>query len=325
MQGIDRIVWIDYSKVIGLLFVICAHLYTVHGTGEENLIRTYIYGFHMPFFFFVSGMLFKPRTNGLADSLLRNFKSLLVPYLIFNFIFAIIYGIIDNTVISNIFKIPIHIIKGEGNACKASWFIACLFNIKCFFDILYYKGWLNIGIILTFIFSFVLVYVDIKGNWFYLASTVFGLFFYWVGYFSKKYIQRLKFRNVFCILSAILCFTISYVFTLYNGKVSMYSANVGNSIILFYTNAMIGSMGIIWLGMGIESNRKYIVSASCASLGVVLLHMCFVDIVKMFIRNIDGSYMFFIINLICSVLIYCICVILYQIMNKYIPIVWGKF
>ena len=87
-----RIIWIDYAKVIGIFLVIFAHLYTSEGTSSENVVRTYIYGFHMPFFFLISGCLYKVREGGLKQALLLNIKKLLIPYLCLNVFFAVIYG-----------------------------------------------------------------------------------------------------------------------------------------------------------------------------------------------------------------------------------------
>ena len=45
-----RIQWIDYSKFIGIVMVILGHLYL-----NNKYITNFIYSFHMPFFFFLSG------------------------------------------------------------------------------------------------------------------------------------------------------------------------------------------------------------------------------------------------------------------------------
>lgn len=50
----DRIVFLDTSRAMAMFLVVFAHLYA--SDSKECL---YIYAFHMPFFFFVSGMLHK--------------------------------------------------------------------------------------------------------------------------------------------------------------------------------------------------------------------------------------------------------------------------
>lgn len=133
----NRIWFIDYAKIIGLCMVIFAHLYTSEGTDTNNIIRTFFYGFHMQFFFAVSGMLYKERKEGLRFALLKNVKTLFVPWLIFN-LFFILIGIIttDNSPLAVIKTFIICVAKGKGTICGASWFVICLFIIKCVYDIL---------------------------------------------------------------------------------------------------------------------------------------------------------------------------------------------
>ena len=47
-----RLVWIDIAKAIGLFFIIAGHL-TIDTYSEAK----YIYWFHVPFFFIISGLL----------------------------------------------------------------------------------------------------------------------------------------------------------------------------------------------------------------------------------------------------------------------------
>ena len=59
MNNQQRINWIDWSKVFAIYLVVLGHL--VQRTGIELYIFYFIYLFHMPFFFFISGYLFKVR------------------------------------------------------------------------------------------------------------------------------------------------------------------------------------------------------------------------------------------------------------------------
>ena len=47
-----KINYIDYSKGIAILFVIFGHVYW-----GNNIVTTWIYSFHMPLFFIISGFL----------------------------------------------------------------------------------------------------------------------------------------------------------------------------------------------------------------------------------------------------------------------------
>lgn len=320
-----RIVWIDYAKILGLITVVLAHLYTIKGTGEDNVVRTYIYGFHMPFFFFISGCLFKERANGLKDAAIRNIKSLLVPYVVFNLLFAILYGIVEGGILTKLTNIPIHWLKGEGNACKASWFVICLLNIKLIVDVLYYKRWLYLGMAIIFVLSGLIVYIGFHHNWLFCSSTIFGTVFYFLGMESMKYLRKIHMPQMVILAVSIICFIFSYFLTQYNGKVSMYGADVGNNFLVFFLNALVGSMGVVFMGMMFQKESPYIIKLSNSSLGIVLLHMGFVDLLKPYMAQQISPYVFFLSSLTASIVIYYICSILYQLSLKYVPFVWGKF
>ena len=49
-----RLHWLDYSKTIGMYLVILGHV-----KNNTLLLKSIIYSFHMPLFFFLSGFLHK--------------------------------------------------------------------------------------------------------------------------------------------------------------------------------------------------------------------------------------------------------------------------
>ena len=78
----EKINYIDYSKGIAILFVIFGHVYS-----GNNIATTWIYSFHIPLFFIISGFLLKLNKNKDTKSMiLKKFKSLMVPYILFSII-----------------------------------------------------------------------------------------------------------------------------------------------------------------------------------------------------------------------------------------------
>lgn len=51
----ERVSWIDYAKVICIFLMVCCH------AGQKGMILNMAYQFHMPAFFIISGMLFRPK------------------------------------------------------------------------------------------------------------------------------------------------------------------------------------------------------------------------------------------------------------------------
>ena len=71
-----RVDYIDCVKGIAIFFMVLCH------TGMHNSFTQWIYAFHMPLFFIVSGMLYK-NTVAVKVLVMKKVKQLLIPYLLF--------------------------------------------------------------------------------------------------------------------------------------------------------------------------------------------------------------------------------------------------
>lgn len=80
----QRINWIDWGKAFAIYLVVLGHL--LSETGVEGKIHDFIYLFHMPFFFFISGLLFKIKENNIREMFSRIWHSLIIPYIFLNFL-----------------------------------------------------------------------------------------------------------------------------------------------------------------------------------------------------------------------------------------------
>lgn len=71
----ERIKCVDLIKGIGIILVVLGHL------PINDKLHMQIYSFHMPLFFFCSGLFFKPKT--IVQGLKKDIKSILMPYIFF--------------------------------------------------------------------------------------------------------------------------------------------------------------------------------------------------------------------------------------------------
>lgn len=72
---------ISFLQIFGILLVVLGHSF-VWGV-QNNLLRNWIYSFHMPLFFFISGYLFKNcKLSGLDGFFAKKTRRLLYPYII---------------------------------------------------------------------------------------------------------------------------------------------------------------------------------------------------------------------------------------------------
>ncbi len=86
-----RIQWIDYAKGIGILLVVLGHVltdYLTHGiklTDSAYKLLVFIYSFHMPLFFFLSG-LFAQKWFLKSNAINSKIKLLVYPYVVWSLI-----------------------------------------------------------------------------------------------------------------------------------------------------------------------------------------------------------------------------------------------
>jgi polysaccharide biosynthesis protein PslL len=77
-----RIGYIDIAKGLGILVIVLAHNDL---SGYHPTLHKFIYAFHIPLFFFLSGMFFRPE-RAFGETVRRRFNTLLRPYLFALFI-----------------------------------------------------------------------------------------------------------------------------------------------------------------------------------------------------------------------------------------------
>jgi len=73
----QRVAWIDLCKGGAILLVLLGH------TLRTEVSTVYIYGFHMPLFFFLSGLVFNEKKFSAKLFFSSRFNSLIIPYLFF--------------------------------------------------------------------------------------------------------------------------------------------------------------------------------------------------------------------------------------------------
>lgn len=129
-----RIGWIDTAKGIGLLLVILGHLHIPY-------VSTWIYTFHIPLFFFLSGCVFSGEKYSFKEFCLKRIKSLVVPYFCLGFVIYLFYVIVNAVVDrgNGAYGTNIEMLKNFfiQEHFWTIWFLACLFIV----EILWYWIW----------------------------------------------------------------------------------------------------------------------------------------------------------------------------------------
>ena len=88
----QRVLWVEYAKGIGIFLVVLGH--TIRGLVDSSILESstavqavyrWIYAFHMPLFFFISGLLiYRSASKPLKDFLVDKLKVIAYPYLVWS-------------------------------------------------------------------------------------------------------------------------------------------------------------------------------------------------------------------------------------------------
>lgn len=258
MMKNKRIGWIDSLRGLGMFFVIWGHAYPTN----ESPIRKFIYSFHMPFFFFLSGINSRKDLElDFKTFLLKKIKTLIVPYFILNIIGIIIhlvlshFGIVDSV---SLVEMLLGIIYSHDIVLPTplgpTWFFATLFLVQVLFylinkvarddrDLFYMTGICALIGYLNSISKY-----EIYGPW-HIESVFTAVFFYFLGYIFMKNVHvfdKLFNKKKLMFVLGVFALFISLFFINGNQRVSMHSNQYG-AILSFYIPCLSIIFGLILL------------------------------------------------------------------------------
>lgn len=134
----ERIQWLDALRGIGIFLVVLGH------APIAPSLSFFIFLFHLPLFFFVSGCLFNaPQGQSCGSFLKKKFNSLLVPYVWFSLLSiaallfaALVRGTLISVRIEPILESFFLARRNHITYNAALWFLPCLFLIESIFCLL---------------------------------------------------------------------------------------------------------------------------------------------------------------------------------------------
>ncbi len=122
-----KIVWVNILKYLGMLAI-----YIGHFNVQAGMLYKFVFFYHVPLFFFVSGFFDDIHDLKFKQYLKKIFLKLMVPYFVMEVIFLLILIITSNLSVKDILIKILYIILGLKDKLPANslWFIPCLFSIK---------------------------------------------------------------------------------------------------------------------------------------------------------------------------------------------------
>lgn len=124
IQTNGRIEEVDIMRGIGIILVVIGHM------GINSAIFRFIYAFHMPLFFFISGITYKEKRT------VDNLKTLILPYAVGGLVPLALYAVFNRYGWLDI----VNDLRGLVGGCSADgfyftpnpalWFLPCMFMLR---------------------------------------------------------------------------------------------------------------------------------------------------------------------------------------------------
>jgi fucose 4-O-acetylase-like acetyltransferase len=233
-EGAKRIEWIDIAKGIGIVLVVMGHM---------QIMGRFIYSFHMPMFFMLSGMCFHPeKYPQFVPFLKRRINQLLIPLLLFNVIVLVARSLCFG--FHDALQRSCQEYKFQE---KAQWFLFILF----WSEVVFYGIWRGTsGRRNGMLLSLVIVYIiaDLLNVYsielpFHLAAVPCCLFFYGLGNVFATTIHR--YVNHWNVCLGLLLLLVNAVNVHFNGNcINLAHAKLGVPSAYYVAFALMSSIAM---------------------------------------------------------------------------------
>jgi len=315
---------INSLKGLGILAVVYAHNY-------NGIISEYIYTFHMPLFFFISGFLEISTKYEFNEYLSKKFKRLIIPYFIYATVLFLFWFFIGrkfgNSVESNLSPLKnfIGIFYSQGGPEYMDWGIPMWFLPALFlttiisYHILKFKT--KYQVLIISIFGFI--------SWYYSSQFHFmlpwsinivlsSIIFFFVGHWIREIHNIIQLNSFHLILLVISFFLLHFIGFRLNSPINMYYGQYGNYF-LFLINGITGSIWLLSASLLLTKRITIIDWLGKNSLLIMILHLRAMTILKAIAIYLLGIELKFtpLNSLFYSIIQIIILVIPIIIINKY--------
>lgn len=276
---------IDIAKGFAIILMMVGHCYSV-----QNTLWILIYGFHMPFFFIVSGIIYgkKMKINREFNAM-KKLRKLLVPYFLSEILLAVFISALNHPdgFIKTLFGQMITI--GSLQGMHATWFLPCMAAATIPFLLFWrYKPQV------AFAFAAGCMLIGLAaaipdGYGVVICRTMVAIGFFAIGFISAD--CALNKANPYIIVFALVAYI---VLTCYNGLVSLVSDEFHHRG-LYVLNSLLGTW-ITLQGASMLSNhrygrlvKKFLIVFGKNTMVVLCTHVFFIEIIRLFDYKVCGS------------------------------------
>ena len=299
MKNDNRLDWVDTSKAIGIIFVVWGHTALIN-----TQIINYIYTFHMPLFFLLSGLLIKDNTMSMpfGDYIKKQANTLLVPFFFFGLLTYLAWVLVlrHHGVDSEYGVHPLKPLFGMFYGTGINyffqhnvplWFFCGLFTTKILFYFIY-KIKKTFIYIIALIFSCCLglifrQFLPMRLPW-SIDVALISVIYCAIGYWIKK--RELLTKTPFVYLFSV-CLFLHLICLYFNGRIDMMTGRY-NNIVLFYLGGVSGSL--FWISIAQKIPKMKLISlVGQNSLFIFVLHtlaFSFFTAIGVFVLKLPVSF-----------------------------------
>lgn len=218
LKQTERIYWVDALRFIAMFLVYIGHLGPAAGR-----IYGFVYLFHVPLFFFISGLFYKQSVK-ITETIKNSFIKLIIPYFYYSLLSLAVYVLFLQKDISTLPALLLQLLEAKRNVIEYApqlWFLPCLFLVITIFSILHRVVKKPLVIMLMVVASMALTIFIPQNPVSYSPNLPYGLdsALYYIFWFALGFCIKGKFISYFnhngcvqktitalCGLFAIMCF-----------------------------------------------------------------------------------------------------------------------
>lgn len=265
-----RVDFIDLAKGLGMLAIIWGH------TRLSGWSFEFVYAWHIPLFFFLSGLVFsRDRYPSLSIFLKKKWNGLLLPYLFYSCFTWIIWVVVMKVTHADIqsYWAPLletFIARGSGGFMLHNvplWFPTCLFVMElCYFYLSRLSVWLRIviSVMLAAVSYLLITYCSVVDvtlapwnlevmclalPWFVLGHVLLEN----VGYESS--LNWVAKNRWFVLTACVVGIAVVLLCSNYNGRISYGHAFMGRNVWVSYVGSLLGVAAVVALCMLLSCTR----------------------------------------------------------------------
>ena len=321
-----RYAWVDYAKFLSIFLVVYFHC----PPPLEGIPAILLGLIRMPCFYFLSGFLFRfDKYPSFIGFVKHRSKQLLIPYFCFFILFYIYWIILGKAsggledINASYYQPILEYLYGRPNlVCTPLWFVAALFALQCVFYGFHrlFKQRVLI-IIVSFIASFIPLFIDLSNSPWMLENVCAALPFYSIASLYRKEIFNIieQKKSIFFSFVSLILFV--FIVFILDASPNMYWRSplktIGSFSVLFPVLVSAKYLS------GLFGRIRFIEYIALNAIIVLAIHTYMIRIITLVVSNkslFEENY----IKLLMAVVITAFMIIPIYLINKYMPFIVGK-